>query len=115
MRWFWNYYGHNPESTGKLAQQSVAEVTTGASISMILPHARYHARQQEAEMLKKKFGWDVKIEFSEPWQNSFARCEVEEKALNDEEVTIDERSEENNEVEGADGNSEEAGSESDEV
>ena len=52
MRWFWNYYGHNPESTGKMAQQSVAEVTTGASIAMILPHARYHARQQEAEQLK---------------------------------------------------------------
>lgn len=80
MRWFWNYYGHNPESTGKMAQQSVAEVTTGASIAMILPHARYHARQQEAEQLKKKFGWDVTIEFSEPWQNAFAKCEAEVKA-----------------------------------
>ena len=78
MRWFWNYYGHNPESTGKMAQQSVAEVTTGASIAMILPHARYHARQQEAELLKKKFGWDVTIEFSEPWQNAFARCDAEQ-------------------------------------
>lgn len=115
MRWFWNYYGHNPESTGKMAQQSVAEVTTGASISMILPHARYHARQQEAEMLKRKFGWDVKIEFSEPWQNSFARCKVEKEALEDEEVTIDERSEEDNEVESTNRDSAEAGSESDEV
>lgn len=78
MRWFWNYYGHNPESTGKMAQQSVAEVTTGASIAMILPHARYHARQQEAELLKKKFDWDVSIEFSEPWQNAFARCDAEQ-------------------------------------
>ena len=85
MRWFWNYYGHNPESTGKMAQQSVAEVTTGASIAMILPHARYHARQQEAEQLKKKFGWDVTIEFSEPWQNSFARCEQELAEENEEE------------------------------
>lgn len=85
MRWFWNYYGHNPESTGKMAQQSVAEVTTGASIAMILPHARYHARQQEAELLKKKFGWDVTIEFSEPWQNSFARCEQELAEENEEE------------------------------
>ena len=83
MRWFWNYYGHNPESTGKMAQQSVAEVTTGASIAMILPHARYHARQQEAEQLKKKFGWDVTIEFSEPWQNAFAKCEAETKAAQD--------------------------------
>lgn len=83
MRWFWNYYGHNPESTGKMAQQSVAEVTTGASIAMILPHARYHARQQEAEQLKKKFGWNVTIEFSEPWQNAFAKCKAEAKAAQD--------------------------------
>ena len=85
MRWFWNYYGHNPESTGKMAQQSVAEVTTGASIAMILPHTRYHARQQEAEMLKKKFDWDVTIEFSEPWQNAFARCNQETNEGNPEE------------------------------
>lgn len=77
LRWFWNMYGHNSEATAKMAQQSVAEATSGASISMIIPHARYHARQREAVELKKKFGWDVTIEFSEPWQNSFARCEEE--------------------------------------
>ena len=91
LRWFWNQYGHNPESTGKMAQQSVAEVTTGASIAMIIPHTRYHERQIEAEQLKKKLGWDVTIEFSEPWQNSFARCDQEinpedapEEGVNDE-------------------------------
>lgn len=83
LRWFWNQYGHNPESTGKMAQQSVAEVTTGASIAMIIPHTRYHERQIEAEQLKKKFGWDVTIEFSEPWQNAFAQCDKE---LNPEEA-----------------------------
>ncbi len=85
LRWFWNQYGHNPESTGKMAQQSVAEVTTGASIAMIIPHTRYHERQIEAEQLKKKFGWDVTIEFSEPWQNSFARCKQEINEENPEE------------------------------
>ena len=77
LRWFWNQYGHNSEATSKMAQQSVAEATTGASISMVIPHSRYHARQREAADLKSKFGWDVTIEFSEPWQNSFARCEQE--------------------------------------
>ena len=85
LRWFWNIYGHNAQASSKLAQQSVEEVTTGASISMIIPHARYHQRQREAELLKERFGWDVTIEFSEPWQNAFARCEKE---LN-EEVTED--------------------------
>ena len=60
-----------------MAQQSVAEVTTGASIAMIIPHTRYHERQIEAEQLRKKLGWDVTIEFSEPWQNAFAKCEAE--------------------------------------
>lgn len=92
LRWFWNMYGHNSEATAKMAQQSVAEATSGASISMIIPHARYHARQREAAELKKKFGWNVTIEFSEPWQNSFARCEEEladqapDEEVNDEKV-----------------------------
>jgi hypothetical protein len=90
LRWFWNIYGHNAQASSKLAQQSVEEVTTGASISMIIPHARYHQRQREAELLKERFGWNVTIEFSEPWQNAFARCEKE---LN-EEVQIDEQTEE---------------------
>lgn len=117
MRWFWNYYGHNPESTGKMAQQSVAEVTTGASIAMILPHARYHARQQEAEQLKKKFGWEVTIEFSEPWQNAFAKCEAETRAAQDiiEGGKEDDGNQEDNDVGEDDGNREEAGGESDEV
>lgn len=114
MRWFWNYYGHNPESTGKMAQQSVAEVTTGASIAMILPHARYHARQQEAEQLKKKFGWDVTIEFSEPWQNAFAKCEAETRAAQDIIEGGDPNEEDNNQNETV-GDSEETRGESDEV
>ena len=99
LRWFWNIYGHNAQASSKLAQQSVEEVTTGASISMIVPHARYHQRQREAELLKERFGWDVTIEFSEPWQNSFARCEkeieaeLELEALGEEED--DERGEDN--------------------
>ena len=113
LRWFGNLYGHNAENNGKLAQQSVAEVASGASISMIVPHTRYHERQLEAQHLKEKLGWDVTIEFSEPWQNSFARCEQELKST--EEVIEDERSEEDNEVETTNGDSTEAGSESDEV
>lgn len=115
MRWFWNYYGHNPESTGKMAQQSVAEVTTGASIAMILPHARYHARKQEAEQLKKKFGWDVTIEFSEPWQNAFAKCEAEVKAAQDIIEGGDPNDQEDNNQNETVGDGEETRGESDEV
>ena len=114
LRWFWNLYGHNPQGTGKLAQQSVEEITTGASISMIIPHTRYHARQLEAEMLKTRFGWDVSIEFSEPWQNAFARCEAEMGGELPGEEDVDGSNEDNDSTE-APGNADEAGSGADEV
>lgn len=67
-RWFWQLYGHNPETNGKLAQQSVEEVSSGQSISEILPFAMYNARQREAKLLKEHFDWDVTIDFSEAWK-----------------------------------------------
>ena len=115
LRWFWNIYGHNAQASSKLAQQSVEEVTTGASISMIIPHARYHQRQREAELLKERFGWDVTIEFSEPWQNAFARCEKElSDELPEEEGVEDERNEDHD-MEEAPGDADEDRGESNEV
>ena len=115
LRWFWNIYGHNAQASSKLAQQSVEEVTTGASISMIIPHARYHQRQREAELLKERFGWDVTIEFSEPWQNAFARCEKElSEELPEEEGVEDERVEDHD-MEEAPRDADEDSGESDEV
>lgn len=117
LRWFWNLYGHNPQGTGKLAQQSVEEVTTGASISMIIPHTRFHARQQEAEDLKRKFGWDVTIEFSEPWQNAFARCEAEMggELPGEEDMNGNEENREGDDGAAASGDADEAGSGTDKV
>ena len=63
-----------------MAQQTVDEVRAGSEQSMIIPHERYHCRQEEAAELKRVFGWDVTIEFTEPWQNAFAKCEREEAA-----------------------------------
>lgn len=70
------------QASSKMAQQTVDEVRAGSEQSMIIPHERYHCRQEEAEELKRVFGWDVNIEFSEPWQNAFAKCEREEAATN---------------------------------
>ncbi len=90
LRWFHSYYGQNVQATSKMAQESVAESTSGEGVSMILPHFMYHERQREVEQLKKKFGWNVTCEFSEPWQNAFADCASEdgtadtaEKGVND--------------------------------
>ena len=74
FRWLWSMYGQNVQATSKLAQESVAESTSGEGVSMILPHTMLHERMRECDELKKKFGWDVTVVFTEPWQNSFADC-----------------------------------------
>lgn len=78
LRWFWNIYGQNASATSKLAQQTTDEIKTGAGISMIIPHARYHERQREVAELARKFGWKVTVEFAEPWLYEFNRCEGED-------------------------------------
>ena len=80
LRWFWRQYGMDIQASSKMAQQTVDEVKAGSEQSMIIPHERYHCRQEEAAELKRVFGWDVTIEFTEPWQNAFAKCEKEEEA-----------------------------------
>lgn len=77
-RWFWSQYGQNVQATSKLAQESVSEVTSGEGVSMIMPHAMLHERMKECENLKKKFGLDVTVCFTEPWQNQFADCASED-------------------------------------
>lgn len=106
LRWFWSMYGHSLESNGKLAQQTVEEVSSGQSISKIIPMTRFMERQIEAAELKRKFGWDVTIDFSDAWKQSFARQEASE------EVSADDVRDD--EGEAAD-DSDEAGSSSDEV
>lgn len=80
LRWFWRLYGMDIQSSSKMAQQTTDEIQAGSEQSMIIPHERYHVRQEEAANLKRVFGWDVTIEFSEPWQNAWAKCEREEAA-----------------------------------
>ena len=77
LRWLWSMYGQNVQATSKLAQESVDEVTSGQGVSMILPHDMLHQRQKECKELKKKFGWNVSVAFTEPWQNEFADCDKE--------------------------------------
>ena len=106
LRWFWSMYGHSLESNGKLAQQTVEEVSSGQSISKIIPMTRYMERQIEAAELKRKFGWNVTIDFSDAWKQSFARQEASE------EVNADDVRD--NEGEAVD-DSDEAGGTADEV
>lgn len=89
LRWFWRQYGMDIQSSSKMAQQTTDEIKSGSEQSMIIPHERYHVRQQEAADLKRVFGWDVTIEFSEPWQNAWAKCKREEAAANGTDEQVD--------------------------
>lgn len=77
LRWLWSMYGQNVQATSKLAQESVDEVTSGQGVSMITPHDMLHQRLNACDQIKKKFGWNVSVTFSEPWQNEFANCDKE--------------------------------------
>ena len=99
LRWLWSIYGQNVQATSKLAQESVDEVTSGQGVSMIVPHDMLHQRLRVCEELKKKFGWNVTVTFSEPWQNEFADCNKETTGEDPEKESVS-NEQENNDGEG---------------
>ena len=99
LRWLWSIYGQNVQATSKLAQESVDEVTSGQGVSMIVPHDMLHQRLRVCEELKKKFGWNVTVTFSEPWQNEFADCNKETTGEEPEKESVTD-DQENNDGEG---------------
>lgn len=99
LRWLWSIYGQNVQATSKLAQESVDEVTSGQGVSMIVPHDMLHQRLRVCEELKKKFGWNVSVTFSEPWQNEFADCNKETTGEDPEKESVS-NEQENNDGEG---------------
>ena len=53
---------------------------------MIIPHDMLRMRQQGAEELNNKFGWECEVSFSECWQSRLANMDDEFKTK-DEELT----------------------------
>lgn len=94
FRWFYSLYGMNSQGSAKMAQQTVDEVNQDNNASMILPHDRYHEALKGAKMCNEKFGWDVKVSFSECWQSRLAACD-EEFSDNKEEIIVDNKEVEN--------------------
>lgn len=68
LRRLYNMYGFDINSTSKLAQQNADEIKSMQGSSMIVPMNMLKEAQKAVEQFKTKFGWDITITFSEPWQ-----------------------------------------------
>ena len=84
MRWFFSLYGMNSQGSSKLAQQTVDEVNQDNNASMIIPHDMLRQAQFGCDMSNKKFGWDMKVSFSECWMSRLANMDDEFKETDEE-------------------------------
>lgn len=69
MRGFYSYYGHNINTSTKLAQESVKEVTSNESVSAIYPLQRLAWARRGCEELNALFGTNMTVKFSEAWES----------------------------------------------
>lgn len=54
-------------NTSKMAQQSVAEITSGEKLSQLNPFIKLKCRQDGIKEINKKFGFNISVTFSETW------------------------------------------------
>jgi len=105
-RWHYTKYGQTINATTKLAQETVDEVNSSVSSSLIIPLSMLAARRKMIEEVNAKFGTDIQVDFSGAWRAEVTRYEnnsgepsidgtedQEEAAAENEEVTADEENE----------------------
>lgn len=61
-------YGHDMQTSGKMAQQSVEEIQGYKSYSMILPYIRLEERKKGIDMINNVFELNATVDYSLPWQ-----------------------------------------------
>lgn len=67
MRTFYQIYGIDTNSTGKMAQQSTEEIEGNVGRSFIIPNDNYNWRVKALNEIKEKFGLDISINWGESW------------------------------------------------
>lgn len=67
MRTFYQIYGIDTNSTGKMAQQSTEEIEGNVGRSFIIPNDNYNWRVKALNEIKEKFGLDITINWGESW------------------------------------------------
>lgn len=81
LRRWWNLYGMDMQSTGKMAQQTTVELEGYKAYSMIQPCDMLKCRQDWARQINERFGTEFNYHFSPAWswciQDKQATEEVE--------------------------------------
>lgn len=76
LRQFFNLYGMDTYGSGKMAQQSVAEINSGCNSTMIIPHIRLEERKKAMDKCALLFGWDCSVDFSKCWKREEQEREI---------------------------------------
>lgn len=71
LRRFYTYYGNAMAGNQKIAQQTVSEVTSTDTMSMIYPNQRLKVAKEFCKEANEKFGLDLQVDFSESWKRNF--------------------------------------------
>lgn len=66
-RTFYQKYGIDTNSTGKMAQQTTEEIEGSVGRSFIIPNDNYNWRVRALNEIKDKFGVEIKISWGESW------------------------------------------------
>lgn len=61
-------YGHDMQTSGKMAQQSVDEIQGYDSYSMIYPEVRLGSRLKGIKQFNEVFGFNATVDYSLPWR-----------------------------------------------
>lgn len=67
MRTFYQIYGIDTNSTGKMAQQSTEEIKGSVGRSFIIPNDNYNWRVKALNEIREKFDLDITINWGESW------------------------------------------------
>lgn len=67
MRTFYQNYGIDTNSTGKMAQQSTEEIEGNVGRSFIIPNDNYNWRKRALIEIEEKFGIKIDIAWGESW------------------------------------------------
>lgn len=77
-------YGHDLQTSGKMAQQSVEEIRGYDSYSMIYPEIRLVARTKGIEQFNTVFGFDATVDYSLPWRYNIYKQDDDDDGVSDE-------------------------------
>ena len=82
-------YGQNINSNGKMAQQTIKELSGYDTLSAIIPYDRLACRQKAFDDFGKFIGLEnVKVKFNHAWEHLLDDCDVSRETLDNEESEV---------------------------